>query len=133
MAVMNYRTQDGRADYGFSIEFRPTKVGGFTLFRSVPGQRRQQHATSLPSLRPRTASRGLATEARNLGDARTILHSGPSWPSATTTPKKKKGSTPSRPGDADAANKKERARARPKIHTFRGRRGQMQPDHLIAS
>ncbi|MGH3944997.1 MAG: hypothetical protein ACRDSI_08140 [Pseudonocardiaceae bacterium] len=25
MAVMNYRTQDGRADYGFSIEFRPDK------------------------------------------------------------------------------------------------------------
>jgi hypothetical protein len=25
MAVMNYRTQDGCADYGFSIEFEPDK------------------------------------------------------------------------------------------------------------
>jgi len=73
MAVMNYRTQDGRADYGFSIEFQPDK--GWRIYIVFnPFQDSEGKSAQLPYQAFDHGRRYVDWPPKldNLGDARTI-------------------------------------------------------------
>ena len=73
MAVMNYRTQDGRADYGFSIEFQPDK--GWRIYIVFdPFQESAGSNTQLPYQAFDHERRYVDWPPKldNLGDARTV-------------------------------------------------------------
>jgi hypothetical protein len=73
MAVMNYRTQDGRADYGFSIEFQQDK--GWRIFIIFdPFQESENNNPHLPYQAFDHGRRYVDWPPRldNLGDARTV-------------------------------------------------------------
>lgn len=74
MAVMDYRTQDGLADYGFSIEFRPD-VGWRVYIIFEPFQ--QGHGDSLKSLYQALDGDGRryvdwSSKLDNMGDAKKV-------------------------------------------------------------
>lgn len=73
MAVMNYRTQDGHADYGFSIEFEPDK--GWRIYIVFdPAQESEGNNTQLPYQAFDHGRRYVDWPPKldNLGDARTV-------------------------------------------------------------
>ncbi|MGH3785241.1 MAG: hypothetical protein ACRDRG_01525 [Pseudonocardiaceae bacterium] len=74
MAVINYRTQDGLADYGFSIEFQPG-IGWrvYVMFDSFP--QGQNDSLQLPYQSFDDKGRRYVdwqSELNSLGDARTV-------------------------------------------------------------
>ncbi|HKR50318.1 MAG TPA: hypothetical protein VJT72_12195 [Pseudonocardiaceae bacterium] len=74
MAVMDYRTQDGLADYGFSIEFRPD-LGWRVYIVFEPFQ--QGHSDSLKPLYQSIDGDGRryvdwSSKLDNLGDAKKV-------------------------------------------------------------
>ena len=105
MTVMDYRTQDGLADYGFSIEFQ-SDVGwrAYIIFEPF-------HQGHDDSLKPPYQSIGgdgrryvdWSPKLDNLGEAKRLPGSGPRWPNATNAPRNKTLSMSSR--SSAAANK----------------------------
>jgi hypothetical protein len=74
MAVMDYRTRDGRTDYGFSIEFQPG-IGWRVYVVFDPFRKGQDDSPSLPYQRLDTDGRRYVdwpSQLDNLGDAKTV-------------------------------------------------------------
>jgi len=74
MAIMEYRTQDGLADYGFSIEFKPD-IGWRVYIIFVPFRLNHKDSTDLPyQCTDRDGRRYVdwSSKLENLGDARSI-------------------------------------------------------------
>jgi hypothetical protein len=74
MAVMHYRTQDGLADYGFSIEFQPNEGWRvYITFQSLCQD--YDDGLQLPHLSIDSSGRRYVdwpSELDSLGDARTV-------------------------------------------------------------
>ena len=93
MAVMDYRTRDGLADYGFSIELQSdTGWRVHIIFQPFP----QRHDDSLQLSNQAINENGRryvdwSGKLDRLGDAKAVA-AGLSWPSVTSAPKNNEGS-----------------------------------------
>jgi hypothetical protein len=111
MAVMDYRTRDGLADYGFSIEFQPGQGWRvYIIFDSFHGNGNSRH---LPYEAIDNGRRYVDWRAKldSLGDARTVAAL---WAELTQRHWHDQGQTtgtPMRAGTPDAAEAANQTRA----------------------
>jgi hypothetical protein len=106
MAVMDYRTRDGLADFGFSIEFQ-SDVGwrAYIIFQLS----HQGYGDSLPLPYQSIDHNGRryvnwSAKIDSLGDAKTVAALWAELISATSAPKNKEGITTKHPRDPGSSN-----------------------------